>query len=127
MDGRASTILPELPNYLAPDGSAIRLLAHGRLGSLCHCTLPEGGRTTAVHHRQVEELWYCVSGQGEVWRFGLGPYELVKLAPGVSLVIPPLTNFQFRNTGVSDLVLLITTMPPWPGAEEAVPSPGRWP
>jgi mannose-6-phosphate isomerase-like protein (cupin superfamily) len=61
-----------------------------------------------------------------VWRFGLGPYELVKLAPGVSLTIPALTNFQFRNTGMGDLVLLIATMPPWPGAEEAVPSPGLW-
>jgi mannose-6-phosphate isomerase-like protein (cupin superfamily) len=67
-----------------------------------------------------------VAGQGEVWRFGLGPHELVALTPGVSLTVPPLTNFQFRNTGFGDLVILIATMPPWAGADEVVPSPGRW-
>jgi mannose-6-phosphate isomerase-like protein (cupin superfamily) len=123
---RAPAVLGELPDYITLDGCAIRLLAEGHRGGLRHCTLAEGGRTTAVHHRQVEELWYCIAGQGEMWRFGLEPHELVKLAPGVSLTIPPLTNFQFRNTGFGDLVLLIVTMPPWPGPEEAVASPGRW-
>jgi mannose-6-phosphate isomerase-like protein (cupin superfamily) len=55
-------------DYLAPDGSEIRLLIAGSAGSLCHCTLPVGGVCSAVYHKTVEEIWYCISGQGEVWR-----------------------------------------------------------
>src|SRR5262245_33571130 len=53
-------------DYLAPDVSEIRLLVAGNTGSLCHCTLPERGISSAVYHKTVEEIWYCISGQGEV-------------------------------------------------------------
>lgn len=34
------------------------------------------------------------------------------------------TAFQFRAEAGGDLKLLLTTMPPWPGAQEAVLTPG---
>jgi len=35
---------------------------------MAHCTLLAGGVSKPVHHRTVEEIWYCVEGDGEVWR-----------------------------------------------------------
>jgi mannose-6-phosphate isomerase-like protein (cupin superfamily) len=113
-------------DYLAPDGSEIRLLARGQLGSLCHCTLPPGATSSAVSHKTVEEVWYFLDGKGEVWRGGLCEDKPIAMAAGDSLVIPTLTPFQFRNTGTGPLKFIIATVPPWPGASEARPERGHW-
>ena len=112
---------------LAPDGSEIRLLVNGEQGSMVHCRLPAGQTTLAVRHRSVEEVWYVLSGRGELWR-RLGAQEAVDaLAPGLSVDIPRGAHFQFRNGGPEPLCVLIVTMPPWPGAGEAVRVPDHWP
>ncbi len=49
------------------------------------------------------------------------------MAPGVSLSIPVGVHFQFRATGERPLRLVIVTMPPWPGEDEAYRVAGRWP
>ena len=123
---RGTSHLKEGHDYLAPDTSEIRLLSAGNAGSLCHCTLPAGKTSTAVRHRSVEEIWYCVGGEGEIWREGLQRYEIVSLTPGTSVVIPTRTAFQFRTVSPTPLKLIITTMPPWPGSEEAQPARGYW-
>ena len=112
---------------LAPDGSEIRLLLQLRGGSLVHCSLPPGGVTRAVRHRSVEELWYFLSGAGQVWRKSEGAEEITDVRPGSALTIPLGTEFQFRTTGSEPLTFVITTMPPWPGPDEAVEVPGIWP
>ena len=58
--------LGESYDYLAPDGSEIRLLPNVKGGGMCHCTLPPGKKSLAVKHKTVEEIWYFLSGQGEV-------------------------------------------------------------
>lgn len=119
-------LLPKKYNYLAPDGSQIRVLARGACSSLCHCLLPANATSTAVSHKTVEEIWYFLEGAGEVWRGGLSNNEPVPVASGVSLVIPVLTPFQFRNTGNVPLKFIIATTPPWPGVQEARPEQGYW-
>ena len=47
-------------DYLAPDGSEIRLLPTMKGGGLSHCTLPAGRTSSPVAHRQVEEIWFVV-------------------------------------------------------------------
>ena len=69
-------------DYLAPDGSEIRLLPAMQGGGLCHCTLPAGMTSSPVAHRSVEELWYILEGQGEVWRKSDGTEATVRYAPG---------------------------------------------
>ena len=118
--------LPQDYDYLAPDGSEIRLLTQVQGGGLCHCALPEAGVSEPVYHKTVEELWYCISGQGEVWRKQGFREEITPVYSGVSLSIPVGTAFQFRNTGVEPLCFLIATMPPWPGKEEAITAQGKW-
>ena len=113
-------------SYLAPDGSQIRLLARVEGASMCHCTLPPGEVSKAVAHRTVEELWYCISGNGQIWRKQSDMEAVVGFSPGVSLSIPTGTTFQFRSTGDDPLCILITTIPPWPGSGEAIPKPGYW-
>ena len=114
-------------DYLAPDGSEIRLLPTMRGGGLCHCTLPGGCTSAPVEHHKVEEIWFVISGSGELWRKRSTEESTVPLVAGTSLTIPPRTAFQFRNDGHEPLCILICTMPPWPGPEEAVPSDGHWP
>ena len=49
------------------------------------------------------------------------------MSPGGSLSIPVDAHFQFRATGDCALRILIVTMPPWPGEDEAYRVAGRWP
>ena len=111
----------------APDGSHIRELVAVAGGSLVHCTLPKGAVSMAVVHATVDELWYFLAGKGQVWRQREGAESVVDVEPGVSLSIECGTHFQFRSTGDTDLRLVIVTMPPWPGAEEARRVRDRWP
>ena len=114
------------PDLLAPDTSEIRLLAKLSGGSLCHCTLTPGAASKAVKHKTVEEMWYFVHGQGQIWRKLGDQEEVVDVSAGASLTIPVGTFFQFRNTGSEPLSFLCITMPPWPGADEAVFVQGLW-
>ncbi|MDL1944441.1 cupin domain-containing protein [Chloroflexi bacterium CFX2] len=113
-------------DYLAPDGSEIFLLANGSKGSLCQCILPVGAVSEAISHKTVEELWFIIEGQGEVFRKGINKDEPVAVNSGTSLVIPSQTTFQFRNTGDVPLRFMITTIPPWPGPDEAIKVKGKW-
>jgi len=113
----------------APDGAEIRLLVHVRGGSMVYCTLQPGQVTRPVQHRSVEEVWLCIAGTGQLWRRdpATRAEEIVDLEPGVAVSIPLRTAFQFRAVGAQPLELVMTTMPPWPGPNEAVPAEGVWP
>ena len=95
-------------------------------GGLAHCALPPGKVSRAVRHQTVEEIWYFIEGEGEVWRKQEEREEVVSVRSGVSITIPIGTHFQFRNTGERALEFLISTMPPWPGATEAIEVKGKW-
>lgn len=115
------------PDAIAPDGSEIRFLPQLAGGSMVHCRLPVGATTLAVVHRTVEELWYVLAGQGELWRSQDGEAAVASLIEGVAATIPLGAHFQFRNVGDVPLEILIVTMPPWPGADEAERVPDHWP
>jgi mannose-6-phosphate isomerase-like protein (cupin superfamily) len=118
--------LAERIDHIAPDGSDIRLLAQAKGGGLAHCTLPVGKISSAVAHNTVEEIWYFTAGRGKVWRKYKDVEKLVDVKPGICLTIPTGASFQFRNTGGEPLEFIITTMPPWPGHQEARSVPGYW-
>ena len=61
-----------------------------------------------------------------MWRRGPAKVEITDLMPGTCITIPVGTQFQFRAIGPNELQLLIATMPPWPGAHEALPVAGYW-
>ena len=113
-------------DYLAHDGSEIRLLPENKYGGIAHCTLPPEKTSKAVKHKTVEEIWYILEGKGKMWRKKGSNETVIDLKPNLSLTIPTGTNFQFINTGSTPLKIIIATMPPWPGAEEAEPVEGCW-
>jgi len=82
--------------------------------------------TKAVEHRSVAEIWFILEGEGRIWRADAQGEEIGGLLPGLSLTIPLGTRFQFRNDGSGQLRILGITVPPWPGADEAVAVPGPW-
>jgi mannose-6-phosphate isomerase-like protein (cupin superfamily) len=116
------------PTYdlLAPDGSEIRILVSLPRASMVHCALQPGQVTRATLHRTVEEVWFCLAGAGQVWRRSADVEEVVDVAPGVALTIPLGVSFQFRAIATQPLELVITTIPPWPGEDEATFVEGPW-
>jgi mannose-6-phosphate isomerase-like protein (cupin superfamily) len=79
-----------------------------------------------VRHRTVEEVWFCIGGAGQLWRRSSDTDEVVGLLPGTAVSIPLGTDFQFQAHGELPLELVITTVPPWPGADEAEFVQGCW-
>ncbi|MDE2858843.1 MAG: cupin domain-containing protein [Chloroflexota bacterium] len=123
-----SRVVSDDYDALAPDGSEIRLLHQLEGASVVHCTLPVGAVSIPVTHRTVEEIWYFLGGQGQVWRAQGSREQVLDARPGVSLTIPLGTHFQFRNTGDVPLEFVIMTTPPWPGEDEAIVlEAGCWP
>ncbi len=118
--------IPSDFTILAPDGSEIRALLQLRGGSVVHCTLSAGQITKAVRHRTVEEIWFILSGAGELWRRRGERETVTELTPGVAVSLPLGVSFQFRAVSEVPLRFLICTMPPWPGEEEAIPVVGMW-
>jgi mannose-6-phosphate isomerase-like protein (cupin superfamily) len=122
----ATKHLPAGRDVVAPDGSDVRVLLALSGGGLAHFSLPAGATSVAARHRTVEEIWYVISGQGEMWR-RLGHYEeTIELGPADCLTIPVGTHFQFRAVGREPFVAIAATMPPWPGDGEAIESRGLW-
>jgi len=118
--------LPLTPDVVAPDGSDVRVLARTERGSMAHFELAPGRASAAIRHRTVDEIWFVLSGRGEIWRKQGSREDIAALEPGVSVTIPVGTHFQFRASGDTALEAIGVTMPPWPGDTEAVPVPGKW-
>lgn len=121
-----SMTLPERHDVLAPDGSEVRILLAARDGSMAHFRLAAGQVSRAVRHRSVGEIWFVLSGRGEMWRSAGGQDDIAALAPGTCLTIEAGTSFQFRAGADEPLAAVAVTMPPWPGEEEAELVDGPW-
>jgi mannose-6-phosphate isomerase-like protein (cupin superfamily) len=116
MNGFETKQLPAAADAVAPDGSDVRVLLSLAGGSMAHFELLPGRTSKAVAHRTVDEIWFVLSGRGEMWRAQDGqPESIVPLQPGVCLTIPAGTRFQFRALGAEPLAVVGVTMPPWPG------------
>jgi len=119
--------LPAARDEVAPDGSDVRVLLRLDRGGMAHFELGAGRTSAAVAHRTVEEIWYVLSGRGEMWRKQGDREEVVLMETGVCVSIPTATEFQFRCLGEEPLAAIGVTMPPWPGPQEAYEVTGRWP
>jgi mannose-6-phosphate isomerase-like protein (cupin superfamily) len=118
--------LPAGRDAVAKDGSDVRLLLELTGGSLAHFELAAGQTSIAVTHRTVEEIWFILGGDGEMWRRQGDREQVVTLEAGIALTIPTGTHFQFRARGEKPLQAVGVTMPPWPGDDEAITVVGRW-
>lgn len=122
-----TTTLETAERGRSPLGAHIRFLMDGRHGNLIHSTVPPGMVGRACRFRSVDEYWFVLSGEGEIWRRGVtGEEEITRLVAGVSIDIPLGTAFQYRCTGRTALVFACLAMPPWPGDDEALVLDGPW-
>jgi len=119
--------LPGAPDAVAPDGSDVRILLALARGSMAHFELGAGRVSRPVAHRFVEEIWYILHGQGQMWRRQAERQQTVPLRSGTCVSIPAGTHFQFRADSSGPLAAVGVTMPPWPGAGEAYEVSGAWP
>jgi mannose-6-phosphate isomerase-like protein (cupin superfamily) len=126
MEKFATARLPISPAALAPDGTDVRPLLQLRQGSFAHFELAPGKTSFAVAHRSVEEIWFFLAGEGEVWRKNKDQEATVAVDAGVCITIPLGTEFQFRCVGSEPLAFVAVTMPPWPGDDEAYRVEGKW-
>jgi mannose-6-phosphate isomerase-like protein (cupin superfamily) len=117
---------PGARDVIAPDGSDVRILLRLDGGSMAHFELAAGRTSGAVAHRTVDEIWYVLSGRGQMWRRQDDRAETAELEPGTCLSIPAGTHFQFRAAGDGPLAAVAVTMPPWPGEGEAFEVSGPW-
>lgn len=120
------TVQMPVPSEPAPDGSRIYPLVRTDQASAGMIELRPGQITVPVQHETVEEIWYVLAGQGQLWRRLAAHEEVVELSTGTCITIPCGAAFQFRANGEQPLRMLMVTMPPWPGAEEALASDGLW-
>jgi mannose-6-phosphate isomerase-like protein (cupin superfamily) len=104
--------LSEVVAFRTKDGSEIReLLAPGnsviRHQSLAEARLPEGGATLEHYHRQTEEIYFIMSGQGLMRVDG----SVRSVHPGDAIAIPPGARHKLWNTGHEPLALLCGCAP----------------
>jgi len=126
MKAFATKLLPVSRDAVAPDGSDVRVLLGLARGGMAHFELGPGKTSKSVTHRTVEEIWFFLTGRGQMWRKQGEDAEIVDVFPGVCLTIPLGTHFQFRSFGDEALAAVGVTMPPWPGEEEAIEVAGMW-
>ena len=99
---------------VAPDGSEVRVLLDLKGDGMAHFELGPNQTSKAVTHRTVEEIWFFLSGRGQMWRKQGEQASVVDVFPGVCITIPVGTHFQFRSSGSEALSAIGVTMPPWP-------------
>src|SRR5680860_200543 len=91
----ATMHLPAEVDALAPDMSEIRVLLATNGASMAHGTQPPNAVSLTVRHKAIEEIWYVLGGEAEIWRKQGDREEIVHARAGVCLTIPAGTHFQF--------------------------------
>jgi len=79
-----------------------------------------------VLYQSVAEIWFFLSGEGEVWEKMENKEKVTKVSKDVSITIPLGCHFQFRNKGEEPLRFIIVTIPPWPGRDAAAKVENCW-
>jgi mannose-6-phosphate isomerase-like protein (cupin superfamily) len=110
----------------SPAGADVRFIMSSDTGGMIHSTVPAMQINKAVVHSSVNEIWYILEGQGEIWRSDGKQSQVTTLEPGTSIDIPVGTTFQYRNVSDKDFKFICVTMPPWPGEQECTYVEGHW-
>jgi mannose-6-phosphate isomerase-like protein (cupin superfamily) len=90
----ATTRLPVSRDAVAPDGSDVGVVLELAGGAMAHFELGPAKTSKAVTHRTVEEIWFFVTGTGQMWRKQGDDVEITHVSPGVCLTIPRETHFH---------------------------------
>jgi mannose-6-phosphate isomerase-like protein (cupin superfamily) len=102
----------EITPYVTKDGSVIRELMHPNINpslrqSVAEATVPTGGETLLHRHRQSDEIYYILEGDGRMSLAG----EEFDVTEGDTLYIPSGSPHRIRNTGSIPLRILCFCYP----------------
>lgn len=100
----------QLRELLHPDKQAVELRY-----SLAHAVVPMG-ETSIDHALTTSEVYYILSGQGEMHINA----EVQSVGPGDAIYIPPRARQFIRNTGTEPIVFICIVDPAWQAANETV-------
>jgi mannose-6-phosphate isomerase-like protein (cupin superfamily) len=100
--------------FTTKDGSTIRSLldlgtAPVRNQSLAEATVEPGAATERHYHRESEEIYYVVEGEGELQLDG----ERARVGPGDAVLIPPGAWHEVRASPDGPLRFLCCCAPPY--------------
>ena len=100
--------------FVTADGSTIRELCGLPTGgtvnqSLAEATLEPGQATTRHYHRDAEEIYFVLEGDGEMEIEG----DRARVRVGEAIPIAPGARHQIRNVGPGSLRLLCCCSPPY--------------
>ena len=105
--------LDDAAPFTTADGSTIRSLldrsnAPVANQSLAEASLPPGGATERHHHREAEEIYFLLEGEGTMEIDG----ETRTVGPGDAVLIPPGARHQI-TAGDAGLRFLCACAPPY--------------
>jgi len=100
----------QLRELLHPDKQPIDLRY-----SLAHAVVPVG-QISVDHSLTTSEVYYILSGQGEMHISG----EVRSVSPGDAIYIPPQARQFIKNTGQEPLVFICIVDPAWRAENETV-------
>jgi mannose-6-phosphate isomerase-like protein (cupin superfamily) len=113
--------LQQIEEFIAGDGTILRELLHPDKQSLelryslAHAILPVG-QTSLVHALTTSEVYYLLSGQGE-----MHINDEVKLVEaGDAIYIPPNAKQFIFNCGNEPLIFICIVDPAWQKEDETV-------
>lgn len=109
------TILSQYQNctaYVTKDGSTIREIMHPTVHgnqnqSLAEAVIEPGQLTQKHKHIKSEEIYYILQGEGNM-RLGENSFMV---STGDCICIPPGTQHQIKNTGITELKILCCCSP----------------
>jgi mannose-6-phosphate isomerase-like protein (cupin superfamily) len=118
--------LNDVPAFITVDGSEIRELLAYRNSCIRNQTLAEarlgpGMSTTPHFHKQTEEIYYIVEGQG---RMQIGS-ELRTVGPNDAIAIPPGERHQITNIGSTVLRFLCCCAPGYEHSDTVLDEPQK--
>lgn len=113
--------LNDCEEFVAGDGTLLRELLHpdkqplNLRYSLAHAIVPIG-QTSTPHSLTTSEVYYILSGQGEMHIDN--DSQIVN--PGDAIYIPPNAKQFIRNSGDSPLIFVCIVDPAWRKEDETV-------
>jgi mannose-6-phosphate isomerase-like protein (cupin superfamily) len=104
----------DCPQFITKDRSKIREIMAPRNSiiprqSLAEAVVPVGGATDEHYHKNSEEIYFVLSGVGEIRVNG----ESASVRVGDAIALPPKAVHKIWNRGDSDLVFLCVCVPPY--------------
>jgi len=109
------------PKFIAQDQAIVREIVSPRNSSvknqsMAKVTIPHGSSILEHYHIKTEELYYVISGEGQMVIEG----EFRTIGKGDAVVISPGQRHKVSNNGKIDLVMLVTCAPAYQNEDQVI-------